>query len=52
MLQGPDTIGSTTNYVGIYSIMKAIQMIAKYGVEMYMPWFERHILDSGIDADP
>jgi len=25
--------------------MKAIQIIAKYGVEKYMPWFEQHILD-------
>jgi hypothetical protein len=24
--------------------MKAIQIIAKYGVEKYMPWFEQHIL--------
>jgi len=37
MLQGPDALGSTTYFVGIYSIMKAIQMIAKFGVEMYMP---------------
>jgi hypothetical protein len=26
--------------------MRAIQVIAEYGVEMYMPWFEQHILDS------
>ena len=26
--------------------MKAIQIIAKYGVEKYMPWVEQHILDS------
>jgi len=52
MLQGPDILGSTTDFVGIYSIMKAIQMIARYGVEVYMPWFEQHILDSGINANP
>jgi hypothetical protein len=46
MLRGPDALGSTTDFVGIYSIMKAIQMIAEYGVETYMPWFEAHILDS------
>jgi hypothetical protein len=44
MLQGPDPIGSTREFVGIYGIMKAIQIIAKYGVEKYMPWFEQHIL--------
>jgi hypothetical protein len=41
--------------VGIYRIMKAIQIIAEYGVEMHMPWFEQYILDSkspGIDTDP
>ena len=41
--------------MGIYCIMKAIQIIAEYGVEMYMPWFEQYILDSespGIDTDP
>lgn len=54
MLQGPDTLGSTTDFVGIYSIMKAIQVIAEYGIETYMPWFEQHILDSmssGTDAN-
>jgi hypothetical protein len=45
MLQGPDDLGSTRSFVGIYSIMKAIQIITKYGVEKYMPWFEQHILD-------
>jgi hypothetical protein len=45
MLQGPGLLGSTMSFVGIYSIMKAIQIIAKYGVEKYMPWFEQHILD-------
>jgi hypothetical protein len=43
MLHQPDSIGSTS-YVGIYGIMKAIQVIAKYGVEKHMPWFEQHIL--------
>lgn len=52
MLLGPDFLGSTTDFVGIYRIMKAIQIIAEYGVETYMPWFEQHILDSGIDTDP
>ena len=32
--------------MGIYRIMKAIQIIAEYGVETYMPWFEQYILDS------
>ena len=53
MLRGPDTLGSTTSLVGIYSIMRAIQVIAEYGVKTYMPWFEQHILDStssGTDA--
>jgi len=52
MVQGRDTLGLTTNFVDIYSIMKAIQIIVKYGAETYMPWFEQHILDSGIDTDP
>ena len=55
MLQGPDALGSTTDFVGIYRIMKAIQIIAEYGVEIYMPWFEQYILDSkspGIGTDP
>jgi len=33
--------------------MRAIQVIAEYGVKTYMPWFEQHILDStssGTDA--
>jgi hypothetical protein len=41
-----------TSFVGIYCIMKAIQIIAEYGVEMYMLWFEQYILDlkSGLAA--
>ena len=46
VLRGPDFLGSTTGFVGIYCIMKAIQIIAEYGVEMYMPWFEQYILYS------
>jgi hypothetical protein len=45
MLQGPDFLGSTTNFLGVYSVMRAIKMIAVYGVLKYMPWFEEHFLD-------
>jgi hypothetical protein len=38
------------SFTGIYGIMKAIQIIAKYGVEKYKPWFEQHILGAVGDA--
>jgi hypothetical protein len=45
MLHGPDILGSTTNILRIYGIVKAIQVIAEYGIETHLPWLERCILD-------
>jgi len=45
MLHGLDILGSIANILGIYGITKAVQLVAEYGVETYLPWYERRILD-------
>ncbi|KAH6691794.1 hypothetical protein BKA61DRAFT_625196 [Leptodontidium sp. MPI-SDFR-AT-0119] len=41
MLRGMVDIGSTIDIVGIYRILRALEVIGLYGVEEYWPWLSR-----------
>ncbi|EMC91051.1 hypothetical protein BAUCODRAFT_152823 [Baudoinia panamericana UAMH 10762] len=39
-----EIIGKTDSALGIYQIMKALQYLAYWANQTYLPWFEKHIL--------
>lgn len=43
MLRGMVDIGSTVDIVGIYRILRALEVVGLYGVDEYWPWLSRRL---------
>ena len=42
-------IGSTNSVLGIYQIVRALQFLAKWSLDVYWPWYRRVVLELSPD---
>ena len=48
LVQGPIDIGSSNSILGIFKILAAIQRLARWSTEDYLPWFEANCLNGAV----